>query len=369
MKWEGLKLKELTKRKRLSLQNLADEAGVSRQTVNDWIRGQVPKGNHLLLLCKLLGTNPNAFFFDDLGNDISVPIHRQRMHSKITESTQVAALEFSKEYLSIFKNSKGPDILPVIRTQDGKGLNEAKKIAEKLRLLAGIPEEKPFDYQHTFKLAEALGIHVIFRDFPSPIKSYAFYVRIHGHRVVFVNNSTNVIDLIFPLLHETVHAVRDEITTAGEYDEVEEAFCDLVAGFIQFPPSYVELVYNTINGLGEALQINKLKYLATKYSHSLYGIVKAIKIVKPDFNLQVGGADVNLRKQFPTIGEIISAGDDVRKFLKTMHGLSRNFLNLVAAQIDSISNRKLAEILGIDGELDAKEIRAELIRQSPFSQN
>jgi hypothetical protein len=131
----------------------------------------------------------------------------------------------------------------------------------------------------------------------------------------------------------------------------------------------VELVYNTINGLGEALQINKLKYLATKYSHSLYGIVKAIKIVKPDFNLQVGGADVNLRKQFFTIGTIISDGDDARKFLEIMHGLSRNFLNLVAAQIDSISNRKLAEILGIDGELDAKEIRAELIRQSPFSQN
>jgi transcriptional regulator with XRE-family HTH domain len=369
MKWEGLKLKELAKRKKLSFQDLAEGVGVSRQTVNDWIKGQVPKGNHLLLLCRLLGVNPGAVFSDEFEDVISVPTHRQRMHSKITESTQRAALEFSKEYLSIFKNSKGSEILPVVRTQDNKGLDDAKKIAEKLRLLSGIPEERPFDYKHTFKLAEALGIHVIFRDFPASIKSYAFYVKIHSHRVVFVDNSTNVIDLIFPLLHETVHAVRDEITTAGEYDEVEETFCDLVAGFIQFPPSYVELVYNTINGLGEALQINKLKYFATKYSHSLYGIVKAIKIVKPDFNLQVGGADVNLRKQFPTIGTIISDGDDVRKFLEIMHGLSRNFLNLVAAQIDSISNRKLAEILGIDGELDAKEIRAELIRQSPFSQN
>jgi transcriptional regulator with XRE-family HTH domain len=369
MKWEGLKLKELARSKRLSLQDLADEVGVSRQTVNDWIKGQVPKGNHLLLLCRLLGVNPNAVFSDEFENAISVPTHRQRMHSKITESTQKAALEFSREYLSIFKNSKGPDILPVIRTQDGKGLNDAKKIAEKLRLLSGIPEEKPFDYQHTFKLAEALGIHVIFRDFPVSIKSYAFYIKIHSHRVVFVNNSTNIIDLIFPLLHESVHAVRDEINREGEYDEEEEDFCDLVAGFIQFPPSYVELVYNAIKKLDKPQQINTLKSFAAAYSHSLYGIVKAIKDANPDFELQVGGADANLRKQFPMIGKIISAGDDVRKFLQIMHVLSKNFLNIISDQIESISNRKLAEIFGIESELDAKEIKAELIRDLPASQN
>lgn len=369
MKWEGFKIKELAKDRKLSLQNLADKAGVSRQTVNDWIRGQIPKGSHLLLLCNLLGTNPNIFFSDDPGNDISVPIHRQRMHSKITESTQEAALEFSKEYLSIFKNSKGSEILPVVRTQDSKGLDDAKKIAEKLRLLSGIPEEKPFDYRHTFKLAEALGIHVIFRNFPASIKSYAFYIRMYGHRVVFVNSSTNIIDLIFPLLHESVHAIRDEISPEGVYDEAEETFCDLVAGFIQFPPPYVELVYSTIKKLDEPQQVNTLKSFAATYRHSLYGIVKAIKATRPDFELQVGGADANLRKQSPIIGTIISAGDDVRKFLEVMHVLSRNFLTLVASQLESISNRKLAEILDIDGELDAREIRAELTRQASSSQN
>jgi hypothetical protein len=271
--------------------------------------------------------------------------------------------------MNIFKNSKGSEILPVIRTQDSKGLSDAKKIAEKLRLLSGIPEEKPFDYKHTFKLAEALGIHVIFRDFPASIKSYAFYIRVYGHRVVFVNNSTNIIDLIFPLLHESVHAIRDEISPEGEYDEEEEAFCDLVAGFIQFPPSYVELVHNTIKGLAERQQVNTLKNFAATYSHSLYGIVKAIRVIKPDFELQVGGADANLRKRFPTIGKILSDGDDVRKFLHIMHALSSNFLNVVAAQIESISNRKLAEILGIGSELDAREIKSELLRESPPSRN
>jgi len=369
MKWEGLKLKELAKSKKLSLQALAEGVGVSRQTINDWIKGQVPKGNHLLLLCKLLGANPGDFFSGDVENDISVPIHRQRMNSKITESTQKAALEFSREYLNIFRNSKSSEIIPVVRTQNGKSVGDARQVAEKLRLFSGIPEGKPFDYTHTFKLCQALGIHVIFRDFPASIKSYAFYIRMHGHRVVFVNDSTNIIDLIFPLLHESVHAVRDEVSPEGGYDEEEEAFCDLVAGFIQFPPSYVNLVYNTIKKLSKAQQVNTLKEFAGTNAHSLYGVVRAIQTIKPDFELQVGGADANLRKRFPTIGKVIFAGDDPRQFLQIMSTLSKNFLSIITDQIESISDRKLAEIFGIDGGLDGKEIKAELLRALPSSRN
>ncbi|MDD4197623.1 MAG: helix-turn-helix transcriptional regulator [Syntrophorhabdaceae bacterium] len=368
MKWEGSKLKELARDKRLSLQALAAGVGVSRQTINDWVKGQVPKGNHLLLLCKLLGTSPNTLFSGEAHNDISVPIHRQRMNSKIAESTQKAAFEFSKEYLSVFRNNRNSEILPVVRSQDGKSVDDARQIAEKLRLLSGIPEGKPFDYKHTFKLSQVLGIYVIFRDFPAPIKSYAFYIRIHGHRVVFVNNSTNIIDLIFPLLHESVHAVRDEIDAEGGYDEEEEAFCDLVAGFIQFPPSYVNQVYSTIERLPKAQQVNILKGFARANGHSLYGIVKAIKVSRPRFELKVGGADANLRKEFPTIGKKIFAGDDPGNFLRVMAVLSKNFLGIISDQLESISDRKMAELFGMEGGLDGKEIKAELSRVSLSSQ-
>jgi len=38
-------------------------------------------------------------------------------------------------------------------------------------------------------------------------------------------------------------------------------------------------------------------------------------------------------------------------------------------QIESISDRRLGEILGIESELDAREIKAELLRELPASQN
>ncbi|MDD3847468.1 MAG: hypothetical protein PHC90_14060, partial [Syntrophorhabdaceae bacterium] len=103
--------------------------------------------------------------------------------------------------------------------------------------------------------------------------------------------------------------------------------------------------------------------------HSLFGIVKAIKATRPRFELPVGGADANLRKQFPTIGEIIFAGDDPREFLRKMSALSKNFLGIVSGQLESISDRKLAEIFGVDGGLDGKEIKAELLRTLPSFQN
>lgn len=369
MKWEGSRLKELANNKSISIQEIGKRVGVSRQTVNDWIGGQVPRGNHLLSLCRLFGINPGVLFADDFQNAISVPIHRQKMNSKITASTQKAALELSKEYLSIFKNCQRPEVVPVIRTQRNKDQTDVRQIAEKLRSWTGIPDDKPFDYGYTFKLAQTLGIHVIFRYFPGSIKSYAFYVKIHGHRVVFVNNATNILDLIFPLLHESVHAVRDEISSEGGYDEEEEAFCDSVAGCVQFPKSYVDLVYGAIRRLNKPQQVITLKSFAATYGHSLYGIVKAIEMLNPSFKLPVGGADSNLRKRFCTIGEEISSEKDVRKFLSSMHSLSPNFFNVVASQIDSISNRKLAEVLGLDSELDAGEIKAELQRSIASSQN
>ena len=54
MEWIGSKIRDLTKENNISIVKLAEMAGVSRQTVNDWINGQIPKGNHLIFLCKII---------------------------------------------------------------------------------------------------------------------------------------------------------------------------------------------------------------------------------------------------------------------------------------------------------------------------
>ncbi|MBW1820407.1 MAG: hypothetical protein JRI92_01375, partial [Deltaproteobacteria bacterium] len=184
----------------------------------------------------------------------------------------------------------------------------------------------------------------------------------HGHRIVFVNNSTNIIDLIFPVLHEAVHAIRDEIQTNDGFDAEEEDFCDKVANYIQFPDEYVHMVYDVINGLPVGVQVNKLKTFGKKYVHALFGIVKQIKTIDPDFNLKIGGADSNFKKGFRTIGDILFIGDDPRDYVAKISTLSPLFINIILTQINSITSSKLGEMLGIESVLDVKAVKDELIR-------
>jgi transcriptional regulator with XRE-family HTH domain len=361
MEWMGEKVKELIKENNISIVKLADKVGVSRQTVNDWINGQVPKGSHLINLCKLFNINPDHFFKDGFNDSISVPVHRTRRTAKVTAAMQKDAINLAKEYDLLFRNDTDVGILPVMRGH-GRAEKNIQKVAKELRIRAGIPNNLPPGYEHTFALMENLGIKIIFRDFPQKIKAYAFYTKIHNHRVVFVNNTTNILDLIFPLLHESVHAVRDEYRVNDGFDEEEELFCDNVSNHIQFPDEYVKMVYTVIKDLKPAMQVNKMKSFGEQYTHALFGLMKRIQNIDPAFSLSIGGADTNLKKRFPAIGKILFGEKETRDYVKILAELSPLFVRTIISQLDGLTDRKLGELLGIDTVMDAKSIKAELLR-------
>ncbi len=361
MEWLGAKIKVLIKENNLSIIKLAELAGVSRQTVNDWINGQVPKGNHLIFLCKTFNVNPDYLFSQDFSGSVTVPVHRTRKSAKVTPDMQKDALELAMEYDLLFRNAPEPGILPVMRGQS-RSEDTAKKVARDLRGKACANNDLPPDYINTFTLMKNLGIKIIFRDFPAKVKAYAFYTKIHDHRVVFVNNATNVLDLIFPLLHEAVHAIRDELSINDGFDEAEEEFCDMVANHVQFPDEYIKMVYEMIKDLDIPIQINKLKTFGANYSHALYGVIKRIQSIDPKFELKVGGADTNLKKKFPTIGEILYRQNEPREYVNTIKELSPLFTKVILDQIDTLTTRKLGELLGIENIMDVKNVKDEFIR-------
>ena len=361
MEWLGAKIKDLIKENNISIIKLAELAGVSRQTVNDWIKGQVPKGNHLIFLCKTFNINPDYLFSQDFNSSISVPVHRARKKAKVTSSMQQDALELAIEYDLLFRNTPDPGILPVMRGQS-RTEETAKKVARDLRVKACTSNDLPPDYKNTFTLMKNLGIKIIFRDFPAKVKAYAFYTKIHDNRVVFVNNNTNVLDLIFPLLHESVHAIRDELSISDGFDEAEEEFCDMVANYVQFTDEYVKIVNDVIKGLDVPVQINKLKTFGANYSHALYGVIKRIQSINPKFDLKIGGADTNLKKKFPTIGEILYRQNEPREYVNAIKELSPLFTQIILDQIDVLTTRKLGELLGIENIMDVKNVKNEFIR-------
>ena len=76
MKWMGEKIKDRADEQGLSISKLSKSLGVSRQSVNDWIGGKLPRGNHLVALCRTLQVSPNYFFSETIAENIVVPVHR-----------------------------------------------------------------------------------------------------------------------------------------------------------------------------------------------------------------------------------------------------------------------------------------------------
>lgn len=358
MEWKGDKLKEIAKANGVSIIKLTQITGVSRQTVTGWINGQIPKGNHLMALLKLFNISPDFFFTEEPGH-ISVPAHRSRQNAKITPRVQSEALSLAKEYELLFKNESDAGVWPVVRLKN-RDVSTAQKIAIDLRAMSGVGKDQPMNVEGVFKLLSQLGIKVIFRYFPDTVKAYAFYTRVYDHRVIFVNNHTKELDLIFALIHEGVHAIRDNIKIVDVYDKEEEYFCDLVANHVQFPDKYVELSFRQLKGLNMASKVTMLKNIAFANKHALFGFVKRLEGLGFKIPENIGGANSNLKKSFVPFGDILFDSENLRHFLYTYQKYSPMFYNVVLSQLDSLTTRKIGQIFGMDSYLDAKALKEEL---------
>ncbi|MBF0510299.1 MAG: helix-turn-helix domain-containing protein [Deltaproteobacteria bacterium] len=357
-------IKELIKNNGLTLQRLATKIGVSRQSVNDRINGQIPKGHHLVSLSQSLGVNPSDLFTSKPDDSISVPAHRKRGAAKIKPATTAEAFKLAKEYKGLFFNdAAGARLTEVWKLELGDAAPDSisiKPIVRQLRSESGISPDSPMKYKHVFSMLDKLGIVVIFRNFHGQ-KAYAFYSKIYGRHVIFVNTATNIMDLIFALLHETGHALLDR--NGETFSDEDESVCDRLAGYVQFPDSYVDDVYESIKGLQPGEQINKLKYRSRKYGHSLHGVVTKIKGINPDFDLNVHAADTNLKKEFPSIGQILFEADGAREYVDRLFNFTPRFMKIIVSQLDTLSYKKLAELLELSSTLDALEVHDELTRR------
>ncbi len=362
MSWNGEKIKERLAEAGKSLVSLSRAIGVSRQAIDAWIKGQTPRGEHLIKLCRELEVTPAYFFTPETDSLVSVPQHRTVRKIKVTDEMQAASKEMAEQYVNLFRSAPSSSIVSVIRASQRDDKN-AKSLSAKLRRLSGIEDNRPMDFEHAFYLLAELGIYTIFRPFPEETSKdiYAFYSTICEQRVIFVNTDTNIIDLIFQLLHETIHAVRDEEPTRFNESE-EEEFCDLVANYIQFPDEYIEAVSESIEGCSNGVKVNKLKGFARKHAHSLFGLSKRLEQTGVALSINIAGANTNLKKILPKVRDILFDKGDARKYIETLCELSPGFIDLVAKQSSNASLRKLAEWLGLDNTLDAKEVMNELQR-------
>ena len=360
MDWQGKKLRDMLRDKGVTLVEIAEKLQVSRQAVNDWVNGTIPKGRHLLALSQFLGISPEGFF-SPVTQDIVVPVHRKRRNAKLTESRQEQAIEMVKSYDGFYRNRSRVKLQRVIRFPADHEEKDLSDLPNKLRRLADARNYYPLQFQQIFRLFENLEIEVVFRRFPADLKSYAFFTEIYGYPVVFVNTSNNLLDLAFPMLHEAIHALcKKEQGGSAEFSEVEELLCDRLASQVLFTPEYIREVGESLKGLPTAQQVIKLKRFSKTHFHSMFGIVQCLNQNGFGVKVSVGGADTNIHKDFTTLEEVLFGEGSAARFVENLASFSPIFVKELKKRLPTISDPLLAEWLGLVSSLDAKEIRENL---------
>jgi transcriptional regulator with XRE-family HTH domain len=232
MKWRGDKLKELVKAKALTQEAFSEAVGVTRPTYNAWINGQVPKGIHLIKIWKALGVKAEDLFDLSPSAVQILPLHGKRGTAKNTETSDKTTRALAESFAGLFDDTDVPSLQIVAPVRSEAA---ALNVATEMRKLMGLENAStPPTFLQVLHLLDQLKVCAIFTSFPKEIKDYAFYTQLRGSRVVFINTATSVLDLVFPVLHEAVHAIRPvlESTDQDEIDR-EDDFCDKVASFGQ----------------------------------------------------------------------------------------------------------------------------------------
>ncbi len=364
MAWQGQRIKDLAKERGLALKDVASQVGVSRQALNSWAKGQVPKGGHLLRLSKTLGVTPDNFFSSEKNARITLPLHRARRTAKLNDTMQKEAVDLASEYELFFREASDPGLVQSLRIFK-KNEEEAQKAAKALRRIAGAEDSNPLDFKQTFSLLSLLGVNLVFTDFHPKIKAYAFYTKINNHRTVFVNFETKIRDLIFAILHEAIHSIRDESKAYDEsyvYDKEEEVFCDTIASHTQLPDEYISFVKDSVHGIEKKIQIAKLAGFAKRYNHSLHAIGVRIKNIWPEFNINIYPVDSKLNKNDPTARQYFFDVIDARAYVTSWRNVSPVFVSHLVDKSENLSSRRIGELLSIESELDAGEVKKELVR-------
>lgn len=362
MKWNGEKILELVRERQINVSSLAKAIQVTRPTIYSWIKGKVPKGHDLLQLCNYFNLGADSFFDDSDRSVISIAAHRTHKNVEVSDDKRDAARILASEYLVFFKQA-----LPFGIVQSLPGISDSTEyiqtLALQVRRLSGISDGKPMTYECALELLNKLGVFAIFREFPKEVKSYAFYCTISKHRVVFVNTRTNVLDLVFQLLHEAIHAIRNEAPGTPIADE--EKFCDAIACQVQFPCDYTKQVATAIRQDKPATVISKLKEFARNNGHSIYGLTKAFQCYNENAlsrEINVNPADAILKKGYPTVHDVLFGKEDARIFVERLSQFSPHFVQELRSQLSSLSLRKLGHLLGLENSIDAQAAKEEIAR-------
>jgi Zn-dependent peptidase ImmA (M78 family)/DNA-binding XRE family transcriptional regulator len=252
--------------KRMTLQELADAMGVTKQALSKFETGKdVPNSTRLIQMAKLLGVKPEYFF-----RPYSVELNNVefRKQSALSAKDRDAIIEQTRDSLerylileSFFEGEGLPRQFSYKARYEVNSLEDAEKAAEQLRKHWRIG----FDaIENLTELLEEQGLKVVALD--TPEKFDGLCAEVGPHSVVILNKNRPGDRQRFTAAHELGHLV---MRISPKLDE--EKACHRFAGAFLFP---AECVKRELGQRRAKLHLYELRSLKEKYRVSMQVVMR-----------------------------------------------------------------------------------------------
>ena len=270
-------LRSALKTKGWTQSQLADEVGVSAQSVTNWMQGEgFPRPATLLKLATLLRLSFEQLVDTD-SNDRPVVAFRKKGSAKTTDLHITKATEIGMLLKPLVPYLPEMQALRTLITSPSTEYNKLQLAVSQTRERLGLGDKAVLRYEQLigeFKECGAILIPVLWG--AKGKHENAMHIRLPAEDVtfIFVNLDTRVEDFKFWMAHELAHVFTPSMAGTIEGEDYADAF----AGSLLFPKASAEIAYAEASRKHSAnAEIQVLQQYAYDHSISLNTVYQRVK--------------------------------------------------------------------------------------------
>lgn len=300
----------------ISASALADQLGVSRQTVSNWLNGRdLPRPDKLLRLSLALNLPFDQLVGTEQAPSAPVVAYRMSTNRKARDAhyeravAKGEALEALVPHLP-FDTFVQPEQLKNPQADWGY----VQSVARSLRAGLGLDDSDHLWFNHLigrFKELQSVIVPVLWGKQESHhANALHIYLPQHASTWVYLNLDSNAFDFMFWMAHELAHAYTSALcgTDAGE------DFADMLASALLFPEPCAKVVYETLSGVrGQQALIEAIVSEALERHISVYTVFKQINAYAMHHGLPP--VEVNQQGLHGTRHRIAAATQTIREII------------------------------------------------------
>lgn len=256
--------------------HLAEQVGVSAQTVTNWLKGRdFPRPSALLKLAVTLGLGFERLV-DSGATSEPVIAFRKKAGAKTTDHHISKARGIGQLLKPLVPVLSETSQLRTLITSPSCEYGQLRKAVEQTRSELGIGQHAVLSYNHLigqFKKNAAVLVPVLWGKKGN--HENALHIRLPEEDVtfIFLNLDVRLEDFKFWMAHELAHVYTPELAGTEEGEDFADAF----AGALLFPHECAESAYRETCGKPKSALIGVLARYADQHQVSLYTVHQQVK--------------------------------------------------------------------------------------------